>query len=150
MYKFSRREYFTLHSGLYEVKEGIIIKQKPLPNGNYSNVAVLSNGYYYNSLRDSFDYVRLFVLEDCIISRAKEVNDTQLLKQYTDIEELNYIQTFPQEFTRQKIYLFIQWAEKQGIMHLLTQDMVAGFCGVGRVTVARHDSEMRELGLICL
>lgn len=145
---------FTLSQGMYQIQEGIVIKQRSVidetlqPNGDYSNIAVFSNGDYYNCVKDNLDYIRLFALESCIIIRVKEVNESRLLKQYQEIEELNYIQTFPNQRTRQKVYLFLQWAEKKNIMHLLTQEMVAGFCGVERPTIQRHLTEMRKLGLI--
>jgi hypothetical protein len=139
---------FTLNQGTYQVQEGIFIKQKPLPNGNYSNVSVFNNGDYYSSPRDNFDCIRLFALEPCIINRVKEVENSRLIKQYQDIEELNYIQTFPIQHTKEKVYLFIEWAERKNIMHLLTQEMVAGFCGVQRPVIQRYFTKLREMGLI--
>lgn len=154
MYKFDRRQMFTLSQGMYQVQEGIFIKQRSVidetlqPNGNYNNIAVFSDGDYYNSNKDNQDYIRLFCLEPCIIARVKEVSSSQLIQQYNEIEELNYIQTFPEGCTRQKVYLFLQWAEKKNIMHLLTQSLIAGFCGVTHPTIQRHLTEMRKLGLI--
>lgn len=148
MYNFKKKQLFTLHQGIYKIESGIIIKQKPFPNGAYSNIAVFLQGDIYNSIKDDYDYIRLYALNDCSIIRTNDINSSQLLKQYSDIEDLNYIQTYPLTMTKQKIYLFCEWAEKKGIMQYLTQEQIAGFCGVERPTVTRYLSLLRKMNLI--
>lgn len=150
MYSFQRKDRFTLNSGFYRVDSGFIIIQKPLPSGSYSNVSILSMGNFYESKQEIDDYTSVLALTDATLVKVdiSDVSVKKISEQLSEQTQLTYFQSLPIQNTRQKIYMFLRWAENKGVLDLLTQELVAGFCGVERLTIQRHFNEMRRLKLI--